>query len=124
MHIILNNSSMVPVYEQLMDQIKALIISGELTDEEALPSVRKLAADLRISALTVKKAYDKLEEQGFVVTVHGKGTFVNGSDRALAIEARRKAVEDDLTDAIHKARAVGMEDEEIREIIDLILEEE
>ena len=124
MHIILNNSSMVPVYEQLMDQIKALIISGELTDEEALPSVRKLAADLRISALTVKKAYDKLEEQGFVVTVHGKGTFVNGSDRALAIEARRKAVEDDLTDAIHKARAVGMEDEEIREIIELILEEE
>ncbi len=124
MHIILNNSSMVPVYEQLMDQIKALIISGELTDEEALPSVRKLAADLRISALTVKKAYDKLEEQGFVITIHGKGTFVNGSDRALAIEARRKAAEDDLAGAIGKARAVGMDDEEILEIVNMILEEE
>ena len=72
MHIILNHSSMVPIYEQLMEQIKTGIIESALAEGEALPSVRKLAGELRISALTVKKAYDKLEEAGFVTTVHGK----------------------------------------------------
>ena len=71
MHIILNHSSMVPIYEQLMEQIKTEIIESALVEGEALPSVRKLAGELRISALTVKKAYDKLEESGFVTTVHG-----------------------------------------------------
>ena len=76
MQIILNNASMIPIYEQLVEQVKNLILSGELPENEALPSVRTLAAALKISALTVKKAYDKLEEDGFVVTVHGKGTYV------------------------------------------------
>ena len=93
MHIILNNSSMIPIYEQLMDQIKAQILSGELKDNEALPSVRSLSGELKISALTVKKAYDKLEEEGFVTTIHGKGTFVSAVDKQLALEARKKAVE-------------------------------
>ena len=84
MHIILNHSSMVPIYEQLMEQIKTGIIESALAEGEALPSVRKLAGELRISALTVKKAYDKLEEAGFVTTVHGKGTFVAASDKQLA----------------------------------------
>ena len=79
MHIILNNSSMTPIYEQLMTQIKGQIISGDVTENQALPSVRALSAELKISALTVKKAYDKLEEEGFVVTVHGKGTASSGS---------------------------------------------
>ena len=72
MHIILNNSSMIPIYEQLMEQIKNEIISGVLKEGEALPSVRTLSGELKISALTVKKAYDKLEEENFVNTVHGK----------------------------------------------------
>ncbi|MGZ7238650.1 GntR family transcriptional regulator, partial [Streptococcus pyogenes] len=76
-----------------------------------------------ISALTVKKAYDRLEEEGFVVTVHGKGTFVAATDRELAVEARRKAVEDDFANAIEKARAVGMTEAEIRDIVEIILEE-
>ena len=70
MHIIINNSSMVPIYEQVADQIKKDIVSGNLKENEALPSVRSLAAELRISALTVKKVYDKLEEEGFVVTLN------------------------------------------------------
>lgn len=123
MHIILNNSSMVPIYEQLMDQVKNAIINGELSENEALPSVRALSGKLRISALTVKKAYDRLEEEGFVVTVHGKGTYVAAADRQLALEARRKSVEDDFASAVSKAAAVGLGREEILEIVEIILED-
>ncbi len=123
MHIILNNTSMVPIYEQLMNQVKNNIISGELAENEALPSVRALSAELRISALTVKKAYDKLEEEGFVITVHGKGTYVAATDKQLAMEARRKTVEDDFAAAVENARAVGFTNEDILEIVQIILEE-
>ena len=123
MQIILNNASMIPIYEQLVEQVKNLILSGELPENEALPSVRTLAAALKISALTVKKAYDKLEEDDFVVTVHGKGTYVAPTNRSLAMEARRRAVEEDFTRALDKARAVGMTPSEIRELLGLLLEE-
>jgi len=123
MHIILNNTSMVPIYEQLVNQVKNEIINGELAENEALPSVRALSGELRISALTVKKAYDKLEEEGFVITVHGKGTFVAATDKSLAMEARRKTVEDDFAAAIQKASAVGFTKEDILEIVQIILEE-
>ena len=123
MKIIINNTSMVPVYEQLMDQIKQEIIDGGLKEGEALPSVRNLAGELKISALTVKKAYDKLEEEGFTVTVHGKGSYVAETDRQLAIEARKKAVEDDIAASVSKARSVGLSDDEIREMIEIILED-
>ena len=114
---------MIPIYEQLMDQIKNEIISGNLKEDEVLPSVRALSGKLKISALTVKKAYDHLEEEGFVVTVHGKGTFVAATDRQLAVEARKKAVEDEFSQAIEKAKAIGLTCEEIREMIEIILEE-
>ncbi len=123
MHIILNNQSMVPIYEQLMEQVKSEIIGGSLAENEVLPSVRALSAELRISALTVKKAYDRLEKEGFVVTVHGKGTYVAATDRQLALEARKKAVEDDLAAAIQKARTVGLTQNEIMEIVEILLED-
>ena len=123
MQIILNNASMIPIYEQLADQVKSQILSGVLPENEALPSVRTLSASLKISALTVKKAYDKLEEDGFVVTVHGKGTYVAPTNRSLALEARRRAVEEEFTRALDKARAVGMTGQEIRELLELLLEE-
>jgi len=123
MHIILNNTSMVPIYEQLMNQIKNQIVNGELKENEGLPSVRALAGELKISALTVKKAYDYLEEEGFVITVHGKGTFVAAADKQLAVEARRKLVEDEFGTAIEKAKSIGMSKDEIREIIEIMLEE-
>ena len=115
MHIILNHSSMIPIYEQLMEQIKTGIINSDIKENEALPSVRTLAGELRISALTVKKAYDGLEADGFVTTVHGKGTYV------IAIEARRKAVEDDFIKVIDKAKSIGMNDTEIIEIVNLLI---
>ena len=123
MHIILNHSSMVPIYEQLMEQIKSDIINASLKEGEALPSVRSLAGELRISALTVKKAYDKLEEDGFVTTVHGKGTYVTASDRQIAKEARQKEAEADFEKAIDRALAMGMSKEEISATVQLLLEE-
>lgn len=123
MHIILNHSSMVPIYEQLMEQIKSDIIQSVLSEGEALPSVRTLAGELRISALTVKKAYDKLEEEGFVTIVHGKGTYVSASDKQLAAEARRRAVEEDFDKAIDRALSIGMEKDEITELVQLLLVE-
>ena len=114
---------MVPIYEQLMEQIKSDIIQSELKEGEALSSVRTLAGELRISALTVKKAYDKLEEEGFVTTVHGKGTYVSASDKQLALEARQKAIEDDFDKVIDRAISMGMSKEEISEVVKLILDE-
>ncbi len=123
MHIILNHSSMVPIYEQLMEQIKSDIINASLKEGEALPSVRSLAGELRISALTVKKAYDKLEEEGFVTTIHGKGTYVTASDKQLALEARQKEAEADFEKAIDRALAMGMSREDILETVTLLLDE-
>ena len=123
MNIIVNHSSMVPIYEQIMDRIKTLILNGELQENEVLPSVRYLAKDLKISALTVKKAYDNLEQEGFTVTVHGKGTYVAAANKARIAEEQRKEVEADLEMAIQKGRRCGLTEEEIRELFELILEE-
>lgn len=123
MHIILNHSSMVPIYEQLMEQIKSDIINSSLKEGEALPSVRSLAGELRISALTVKKAYDKLEGEGFVTAIHGKGTYVTASDKQLALEARQKEAEADFEKVIDRALAMGMSREDILETVTLLLDE-
>lgn len=122
MHIILNHSSMVPIYEQLMEQIKSEMIYSRLKENEALPSVRTLAGELRISALTVKKAYDGLEAAGFVTTIHGKGTYVTAADKQLAMEARRKTVEDEFQKIIDRAEAMGLDREEILEIVQKLIE--
>ena len=102
MHIIINNSSMVPIYEQIIDQIKSAIIRGELQPDTVLPSVRSLSKELKISALTVKKAYDNLEEEGFTVTVHGKGTYVAATNKNVMREEQLKEVEHDLEQAVMK----------------------
>ena len=81
---------MTPIYEQVVDQIKTMIRKGELKENDQLPSVRTLSKELKISALTVKKAYDNLEEEGFVVTVHGKGTYVSANNRELLLEEQKR----------------------------------
>ena len=123
MNIIISNSSMQPIYEQVVSQIKAEILKGAMAPESKLPSVRELAGDLRISALTVKKAYDTLEQEGFIVTVHGKGSFVAGVNRDLAMEAQKKEVEKELDAVIKKAKSCGMSDEEIMQLFELLMEE-
>ena len=124
MKVIINSSSMVPIYEQIMEQIKAKIVSGELKENDVLPSVRTLAKEQKISALTVKKAYDNLEQEGFTVTVHGKGTFVAAANTEKMKEEQRREVELDLEKAIQKGRSCGLEDEEIRELFELIMEDQ
>lgn len=124
MNIILNNSSMVPIYEQLIAQIKNAIIEKQITESQMLPSVRSLAAQLKISALTVKKAYDKLEEEGFVTTVHGKGTYVSRVNTNIQDEIRRLHIENQFDDAIVKAKSYGMDKKEIIELINILLGEE
>lgn len=123
MKIIINSSSMVPIYEQIMDQIKAQITAGDLRENDVLPSVRTLAKDLKISALTVKKAYDNLEQEGYTVTVHGKGTYVAAANTERILEDQRREVESDLEKAVEKGHRCGLKDEEIRELFDLIMED-
>lgn len=123
MHIIINNSSMQPIYEQIVSQIKDKIIQGELREEEMLPSVRTFAKELKVSALTVKKAYDALEEEGFVVTVHGKGSFVTMANQERMLEAKKREVEADLEMAIRKGRSCGMGNQEIAELFQIVLED-
>lgn len=122
MNIIINNSLMIPIYEQIVDQIKTLIRNGELRENDVLPSVRSLAKELKISALTVKKAYDSLEAEGFTVTVHGKGTYVAATNTERLLEEQKKEVEADLEMAIQKGRRCGISDEDIRSLFELILE--
>lgn len=122
MKIIINTSSMVPIYEQIVDQMKTLIRNGELKENDNLPSVRTLSKELKISALTVKKAYDNLESEGFTVTVHGKGTFVLAMNAELLLEEQKKELETDLERAIQKGRRCGISDEDIKSLFELILE--
>ena len=122
MKIIINTSLMVPIYEQIVDQIKMLIRNGELKENDNLPSVRTLSKELKISALTVKKAYDNLESEGFTVTVHGKGTYVAATNTELLLEQQKKELEADLEQAIQKGRRCGISDEDIKSLFELILE--
>lgn len=122
MKIIINTSLMVPIYEQIVDQIKMLIRNGELKENDNLPSVRTLSKELKISALTVKKAYDNLEREGFTVTVHGKGTYVAATNTELLLEEQKKELEADLEQAIQKGRRCGISDEDIKSLFELILE--
>ena len=124
MKIIINNSSMVPIYEQIIAQIKAEVIEGRMTAGDALPSVRTLSRELKISALTVKKAYDNLEEEGLIVTVHGKGSFIAAANQELLMEERRKELEKELEAAVQKARTGGLTAKEIRESFEIIMEDE
>lgn len=123
MKLIIHTSSMVPIYEQIMEQIKTMIREGELKENDSLPSVRTLSKELKISALTVKKAYDYLEQEGFTVTVHGKGTYVANVNTQLLLEEQKKEIEKELELVIQKGRVYGLETSEIRDIFELIMEE-
>ena len=124
LNLIINHTSMEPIYEQIVAQIKAEVIEVTLTAGEALPSVRALSRELKISALTVKKAYDNLEEEGLVVTVHGKGSFIAAANQELLMEERRKELEKELEAAVQKARTGGLTAKEIRESFEIIMEDE
>ncbi len=121
MNIIINNSSMTPIYEQIVSQMKEKIMTGQLKPDTMLPSVRTLSKDLRISALTVKKAYDAMEQEGYIVTVHGKGSFVANMNPNIALEEKQKEVEKLFEQGIRKARECGMSTEDTQELFFVVL---
>ena len=123
MNILINNSSMQPIYDQIVTQIKTAIMDGSLQEEQMLPSVRSLSKELSISALTVKKAYDALEQEGYIVTIHGKGSFVAALNPHLAMEEQRKEIEQLMEQAIRKGRSLNMTREDLRNLFELFLEE-
>ena len=123
MEIVLSNSSDKPIYEQIAAQIRDAVAAGELAAGEQLPSIRALAAQLRISAITTKRAYQDLEAQGYVTTIPGKGCFVAEQNLDLLREKRLRRVEASLARAVCDARACGLSDDELREMLDIQLEE-
>ena len=122
MDLIISNSSNRPIYEQITTQIKELILTGELQPGQKLPSIRALANGLRISAITTKRAYTDLEAQGFIETVQGKGSFVTGGNVELRREERRRQIEQRLMRLVDDARSADIGDDELREMMDLIME--
>ncbi|MEI3377153.1 MAG: GntR family transcriptional regulator [Coriobacteriales bacterium] len=124
MEIIVSNSSASPIYEQIAQQIKDAILSGELAEGELLPSIRALANTLRISVITTKRAYAELEAAGFVSTVQGKGTFVTGGNLELLREEQLKNVEKLLAQAADLAKTSGVSAQELHEMLDLVMEDE
>ena len=120
--LIISNMSGIPLYEQIKQQVKAAILSGELQAEETLPSLRTLAKDLKISVLTVTKAYTELEQEGFVKNVQGKGCFVLGSGSELMKEQLICKVENSLTEAIKAAKIANLSNKELHHLLDVLLE--
>lgn len=124
MIIKLSNNSEKPIYEQITDQLKQAILSGVLMTGDALPSIRALAKELKISVMTTKRAYADLERDGFIETIAGKGSYVAGRNQDFLREELIRQVEIHLTKAVSVARLANVNKEELHELLDLLLEEE
>ena len=124
MDIIIRNTGEVPIYDQITRQIKGHILSGALGEGEALPSMRALAKDLRISVITTKRAYEELEREGFITTVPGKGCFVAPRNLELVRESALRQVEEHLQKAVEAARLGGVTADEVKETLNILYREE
>ena len=122
MDIIISTSSGRPIYEQITDQIKSAIVTGQLAEGEQLPSIRALANSLRVSAITTKRAYADQEAAGLIETVQGKGTYVAGGNAELIREEQMREVEGLLAKAVERGRTIGLTDDELSEMFALVLE--
>lgn len=124
MQIIISNQSKEPLYEQIKKQIKSAILSGELQEGEAIPSMRKLAKDLNISVITTKRAYEELEKEGFIYSIVGKGSFVAEQNLELIRERKRMVIEEQLRAAIANSKEIGLSVEELQQLVRILAEEE
>lgn len=124
MNIIISNSSEEPIYEQIARQIKNDIMKGVIKGGELLPSIRVLAKELQISVITTKRAYDELEQEGYLETVPGKGTFVAVKNKQLLREMRYRMVEEKLAEAVDTAKSIGLGQEELLNMLKILYEEE
>ena len=123
MYIFIDNKTEAPIYEQIYEQIKSQIISGELSEDEALPSIRNLAKDLRISVITTKRAYEELESEGFIYTVAGKGCFVAAKNTELLREENLKRIEEHMQEIRRLAAGCGLSSTDIIEMFNVLEEE-
>lgn len=123
MNLFIDNKSGAPIYDQIYTQIKNEILSGNLQPDEALPSIRALARDLRISVITTKRAYDELEQEGFLYAVPGKGFFVAAKNTELLREENLKTIESHLTEAVKLAASCGLGKNDLAEMLELLWEE-
>lgn len=117
----LKQNSGVPIYQQIAESFKADILAGKYKQGEFLPSIRGLAKDLKISVITTMKAYEQLEQEGLVTAAQGKGFYVNAQDSEMIREQHLRKVEDALTDAIAAAKVAGLSEEELRGMLDALL---
>ncbi|MDD6232378.1 MAG: GntR family transcriptional regulator [Frisingicoccus sp.] len=124
MNIIISNSGNLPIYEQITNQIKDMIMRGELRGGEALPSMRALAKDLHISVITTKRAYEELERSGFIHTVVGRGSFVSDANTEVMKEEQYRKIEETLTEGVRLAKQSGISCEELQEILRMVYEED
>lgn len=124
MELFINNHASVPIYEQISSQIKGLIINGELKAGEVLPSIRGLAKSLHISVLTVQKAYDVLQTDGFIETTAGKGCFVSAQNQDFYLEEQQKKIEEHFAEAIEIAKVSGIKLDKLKSLLELLYEEE
>lgn len=123
MNILIDNKSGAPIYDQIYTQVKQQIISGELREDEALPSIRSLAKDLRISVITTKRAYEELERDGFIYTVAGKGSFVAARNMELLREEHLRQIEVLMQEILRLAPACGLDADALSEMLHLLSEE-
>ncbi len=123
LEVLISNTSTLPIYDQIAQQIKDAILSGELEAGTLLPSIRSLANDLHISVITTKRAYADLEQAGFVESVQGKGTFVAGGSLEMLREERLRSIEERLSSTVAEAKAAGVSKAELHDMIDLLMDE-
>jgi len=122
--IILSNSSGKPIYDQISSQIREKIISGQLSAGDALPSMRLLAKELKISVITTKRAYEELERDGFIVTMTGKGSFVAGKNTEVVREEYLRRIEENFREILSMAKGCGLSLQELEEILETLHESE
>lgn len=123
MQIIISNSSKEPIYEQIKNQIKSLILTGDLKEGSPLPSMRQLAKDLQISIITTKRAYEELEKAGFIYSIVGKGSFVAEHNLDVVREKKLKVIEEQLLSVITNSKEIGLPLAELRELLIILYEE-
>ncbi|MFV8829811.1 GntR family transcriptional regulator [Alkalihalobacterium sp. APHAB7] len=123
MQIIISNSSKEPIYEQITNQIKSSILSGELLEGEAIPSMRQLAKDLQISVITTKRAYEELEKAGFIYSIVGKGSFVAEQNLEVIREKKLKVIEEQLSSVITNSKEIGLSLDELQQLLKILYEE-
>ncbi|MCI8951472.1 MAG: GntR family transcriptional regulator [Lachnospiraceae bacterium] len=124
MKIIISNTSDAPLYQQIKDQIKDAILKEELTEGDALPSIRAFANDLKVSVLTIRRVYDELEQEGFITSQVGIGTFVSTSNIELLRDSKRRLVEKKMLDMILTAKSLGISKEDLNAMMEILYEEE